>query len=477
MASLRKISITELSQHSSPSDAWVSINGVIYDVTEFAPKHPGGAQIIHQYIGQDSSQAYNEVHGPSLADRYLGATHKIGVLDEATITEEWKAKQASNVESSTPKSAEDRLPLEAILNTYDFEESAKKTLSAKTWAYISGAANDSITLEKSVDWWRRIWFRPRVLVGVKNVDTSTTILGQRYSVPLFNSPAGLAKLAHEEGECAMARACIAKGTSFIVCNTASYTYREIMDAVPNGSRLFYQLYFNKDRAATEKLVREVASQKPRAICVTVDLPVVGKREADERIKLDAASVAGKMHDQGEYSSDKKGAGLARSTGSFIDPDLTWSDVLWLRKIAPGVPLFVKGIQSAADARKALEFGLEGIYISNHGGRAVDTAQPALLTLLEIQANCPEVLEKMEVLIDGGIRRGTDILKAICLGASGVCLGRPFHYATAYGQDGVERLIDSMPPLPLSSCLFFSLTPTPLPPPFPPAPLPTKSKTH
>jgi len=126
--------------------------------------------------------------------------------------------------------------------------------------------------------------------------------------------------------------------------------------------------------------------------------------------------------------------------------------VWLQKLT-GIPVFVKGIQCAADARKALEYGCAGIYLSNHGGRAVDTAQPSILTLLEIQANCPEVLEQMEVFIDGGIRRGTDILKAICLGASAVCLGRPFLYAVGYGQKGMEHAIES------EFAMTFQSTPT------------------
>ena len=449
MAELRKISITELSEHNNPSSAWLLINDKIYDVTEFADQHPGGRGIIDEYLGQDASKAYNEVHSPSLAERQLGAEGVVGILDESTVTNEWKQKQASNIESgATPKTdKEQRPPLDAILNSYDFEAAAKQHLSAKSWAYMSGAANDCFTLENNINWWRRIYFRPRILVGVKDVDTSTTILGKKYTVPIFNSPAGLAKLSHDEGEKAMARACLGRGTNFIVCNAASFTFPEVMAAVPEGSRVFYQLYVNRDRAASEKIIAEVMKYKPRGICVTVDLPVVGKREADERIKLDAAAYVGHIHGQGSYSTDNKGSGLARSTGSFIDPDLNWDDIAWLRRIAPGIPLFVKGIQSAADARKALDYGLEGIYISNHGGRAVDTAQPSILTLLEIQANCPEVLERMEVLIDGGIRRGTDILKAMCLGASGVCLGRPMHYATAYGQEGVEKLIDSTFPSP------------------------------
>lgn len=438
---MAKISIQELGRHASQDDAWIAINGTIWDVTAFAPTHPGGAEIVYEYLGQDATKAYNEVHGPSLVSKHLSLSTNKGQLDESTITEEWKAKQASNIESSRPP-ANEKPPLEHILNMHDFEAVAKKFLSKKSWAFQYTAANDLITKDANAEWWTKTWFRPRVLKGVKRVDTSTTILGRKFAVPFFNAPAALAKLAHPEGELALARGLVEKGSTIIACNNASFSFPEIAEVVPKGYPMFYQLYVNKDRAVTEKLVREVSKYECEAILVTVDLPVVGKREDDERVKMEATFEPPKTA-QGTAGTkkDKKGSGLARSTGSFIDSDLKWEDIRWLQSIT-SVPIFLKGIQSAADARKAMEYGCKGIYISNHGGRAVDTAQPTLLTLLEIQANCPEVLAHMEVFIDGGIRRGTDILKAICLGASGVCLGRSFLFAVGYGQEGVEHAIES-----------------------------------
>ena len=407
-------------------------------MTSFAPSHPGGLNIILEYAGQDSSAAYNEVHSPSLVSRQLPKC-LIGTLDESTIPADWSKKQVANHEHTSDPSA--KPPLSSILNSYDFEAAAQKSLSAKTWAFQSGAANDNITLAANQSFWQKIFFRPRVMVGVPNPDTSGTVCGKKFSIPIFSSPAALARLAHPDGELGMFRGAASRVTTVIACNNASFSYSEIRAAVPDQTYpLFYQLYVNKERAATEKLVKEVSKLDPAALMVTVDLPVVGKREADERVQLDVGyKVASHMAVQA-VQGDKKGSGLARSTGSFIDPNLQWKDIAWLKTLTEA-PIFVKGIQSAMDARKALDHGCSGIYISNHGGRAADTAQPSLLTLLEIQANCPEVLEQMEVIIDGGIRRGSDILKAICLGASGVCLGRPFLYAIGYGEEGVGHLID------------------------------------
>lgn len=439
MSSGAKISVEELSKHNSEQNLWCVINGEIWDLTSFAPSHPGGLSTILEYAGQDASKAYNEVHGPSLVAKSLQPSALKGRLDESTVTEEWKSKQVSNKEHSSDPDA--KPDLSSILNTYDFEAAAQKSLSAKTWAFQAGAANDNITHQANASFWQRIFFRPRVMVGVAGPDTSTTLFGHRFSVPIFSSPAALAKLAHPDGELAMYRAAHNRGTTIIACNNASFSYSEIRSAIKDQNYpLFYQLYVNKDRKATEKLVKEVNTMKPTALMVTADLPVVGKREADERVQLDAGYQAAKHMAVQSVQGDKKGSGLARSTGSFIDPALNWEDIAWLKTLT-NAPIFVKGIQSAMDARKAMEYGCDGIYISNHGGRAADTAQPSILTLLEIQANCPEVLEKLEVFIDGGIRRGSDVLKAICLGASGVCLGRPYLYAVGYGEEGVGHLID------------------------------------
>ena len=436
-----KVSVSELLKHDQPSDAWLLINGTVWDVTEFAPKHPGGEEIIHQYLGRDATEAYNEVHGPSVAGRYLPSSTNKGRFDESTVTDEWRAKQAQSSDEA-PAASGERMPLDAILNLYDFEAEAKKSLSKKSWAFYSTAANDCYTRDLNIDWWRRIFFRPRVLVGVKNVNTDCSVLGTKFKLPIFSSPAALAKLSHPDGELAIARALHTAGSAIIACNNASYTFSEICASIPPSAPVFYQLYVNRDRPTTEKLVREV-SQYPNliAICVTVDLPVVGKREDDERVKIEATYKASKNLQSQTAKRDKKGSGLARATGSFIDPDLKWEDIAWLKSITKK-PIFIKGIQSAADAKKAMEIGCKGIYISNHGGRAVDTAQPSLLTLLEIQATAPECLERMEVFVDGGIRRGTDVLKAVCLGASGVCLGRPFLWATCYGEEGVGHALDS-----------------------------------
>lgn len=213
---------------------------------------------------------------------------------------------------------------------------------------------------------------------------------------------------------------------------------------------FFQLYVDRNRANSEALLRKARDLGAGAVFLTVDAPLPGKREADERIPLDGAftsPVSGTSWSPGSGSSNDgsnvKGEALGRIMGSFIDPSLTWSSAIpWLRSVVPGMPIVLKGIQTSEDALLALDAGVDGIVVSNHGGRSLDTSTASILVLLELRRNCPEVFAGMEVFVDGGITRGTDIFKAVCLGAKAVGIGRGMLYALNYGQEGVQRYIES-----------------------------------
>lgn len=229
-----------------------------------------------------------------------------------------------------------------------------------------------------------------------------------------------------------------------VSSNASFPLAEIVAETPPTHPTFFQLYVNADRAKTRSFLDSVLKQRPRvrAIFITIDAPTTGKREADERIKADE-SVTAANNSGVTAKNDSKGGGIGRLTGSYIDRGLVWEDLVWIRKqVGPDMPLVIKGIQCAADAKMAMNAGMQGILVSNHGGRCLDSSPPAILTLLELHKCCPEVFDRMEVFVDGGIRRGTDILKCVCLGATAVGIGRHFLYALNYGQDGVEHLFDS-----------------------------------
>ena len=214
---------------------------------------------------------------------------------------------------------------------------------------------------------------------------------------------------------------------------------ELRDTAPSAS-FFFQLYVNRDREKSAALLRQCsANPNVKAIFVTVDAAWPGKREADERVKADEGLSVPMAPSKAK--NDNKGGGLGRVMAGFIDPGLTWEDLVWVRQHTH-LPVCLKGVMSADDAMLAMEAGLDGILLSNHGGRNLDTSPPSIITLLELQKRCPEIFDKMEIYVDSGIRRGTDILKAICLGAMAVGMGRSMLFATNYGQEGVEHLIES-----------------------------------
>ncbi|KKY23884.1 putative mitochondrial cytochrome b2 [Phaeomoniella chlamydospora] len=456
-----RISVEEVSKHSTDQDCWLVIDNEIWDLTEFAPQHPGGAAIILKYGGRDATEPYNEIHAPSIIRDTLNPSKHIGSVDKSTITPEW---QRPPPQATKQLQRHEKPPLYSIINTFDFETIASETAPAKTWAFYSSAATDLITRDLNRSLYNRIFFRPRVMRDVSQVDTTTTILGQSVSSPFMVAPAAMVKLIHPEGEKGIATACASKGIIQCISTNSSFPLTEICSEVPDHP-FFFQLYVNKDRPKSEALLQQINSlPNVKAIFVTCDAAMAGKREGDERVKADE-SVGVAMTDS-KAKNDKKGGSYGRLMGGYIDNKLNWNDIAWLRKNTK-LPLVLKGIMTAADAKLAAEYGLDGILLSNHGGRNLDTSPPAIITLLEIHKLFPEVLDQLEIFVDGGVRRGTDILKALCLGAKGVFLGRPFLFAAGYGQEGVEHLIDSTFTLPSPMPLTHN----------PPTPFPLSLKPH
>ena len=430
--------------------------------------------VIQRYAGRDGSDEYNSIHAPSLIQSELDASKRMGDFDknspgaEALLAPKPAAAAAAAAAALPGRKPRQRRPLYSLMSSHDFEEAASENLSAKAWAFYSSASTDLITMGANASLFGRIWLRPRVMVDVKRIDTRARMLGSDISFPLFVSPAALAKLAHPDGEMAIAGGCERPGIAQVVSHqsrrghsyicikailltwvdqistNASYPLPEIAAAAKTP--LFFQLYVNRERSASEKLVRQAEQAGVRAIFVTVDQPTPPKREADERVRADSESLQ-QTPTGAAAREDAKGSGLGRTMGGFIDPALTWRDLAWLRGLTR-LPIVLKGVQTAEDAVRAAEYGVDGLLIGNHGGRSLDTSTPAILVLLELRRRCPEVFDKLEVYLDGGIRRGTDIFKAVCLGAKAVGMGRHFLYAVNYGPEGVEHLIDSKFPFPL-----------------------------
>ena len=229
-----------------------------------------------------------------------------------------------------------------------------------------------------------------------------------------------------------------------ISSNASYTLKSIIQAAPSTHPFFFQLYVNSERSKTVALLQSAHALGIKAIFVTVDAPVPGKREADEKA-AQAVQVQSAISG-GSSSKDKKGSGFGRLMAQYIDKALTWEDLTWIREAANGVPIVLKGVQTAEDVKLAMEYGADGVMLSNHGGRSLDGAQASILVLLEVRRLCPEAFGKIQIFVDGGFERGSDILKAIALGATAVGVGRPSLYSLVYGQDGVEHLSQSMCPI-------------------------------
>jgi 4-hydroxymandelate oxidase len=318
------------------------------------------------------------------------------------------------------------IPPEAV-SVDDFEAIARHRLPSAVYDYVAGGAADELTLRANRDAYSRIRLRPRVLVDISQLDTSIRLFGDVLPFPVLVAPTAFHRLVHPEGECATARAATAMGIPYVVSSSTTTPLDEIAAAAPAGTRWF-QLYFLPDRESTQSLVRTAESAGARALCLTVDTPVIGARNREQRsgVQLPAGVTAPYFHHLASHTG---------ATSSF--QGVTWRDVDWLRT-ATTLPILLKGIITGDDARLAVEHGVAGIVVSNHGGRNLDTVPATIEALPEVVA---AVGGRIPVLIDGGIRRGTDIVKALALGASAVMVGRPVLYGLAVGGDrGVTAVL-------------------------------------
>jgi L-lactate dehydrogenase (cytochrome) len=432
----------------------------------FLNSHPGGPNIILRFAGQDATAEYDPIHPPGLLDEVLPASANLGEIDPATIP------KSSSVQTGEAKKEPNDSPLSSLINLDDFEHLAKQYLAPNAWAYYFSGAYDEVSKKLNQKAFQKVYLRPRVLRNVGTIDTRTTILGQSTSMPVFVCPAAMAKLAHPDGECAIATGVGKEGFIQVVSTSSSMSIEAIMAArVSENQPILFQLYVNKDIRESKALIQRAEKSGVRALWVTVDSPVIGKREMDERLRSqvvvcfgltpckEKAKCGGQAGDQtGAISEGQEVKGIARTMSVTISPEVSWKDLTWIRETTQ-LPLVIKGIQSVEDAVLAYEHGVQGIVLSNHGGRSQDTyttlplltdtihltsfrSQAPLLTLPEIRKYAPFLIWKIKIYLDGGIRRGTDILKAIALGATTVGLGRPFLYglSTGYGEAGVRRVV-------------------------------------
>lgn len=299
----------------------------------------------------------------------------------------------------------------------DYERTARAKLPRDVYDYYAGGAGSEWTLRENRAAFDRWVIRPRVLVGVEERDTSTELLGTQVSFPVLVAPWAFQGLADREGEVATARAAARAGTIMILSSTSSHRVDDV--ATATNAPKWFQLYVYADRGFTRDLLGRAHEAGFGAVVFTVDVPFLGKRERDWRNELELP-----VEGQGQELD--------------FDPAISWDDLGWIREVAP-VPLLIKGILTAEDARLSVEHGVDAIVVSNHGGRQLDGSPATLDALVEVveavEGRCP-------VLMDGGVRRGTDVLKALALGAEAVMVGRPVAWGlAAAGEDGVAEVLE------------------------------------
>jgi isopentenyl diphosphate isomerase/L-lactate dehydrogenase-like FMN-dependent dehydrogenase len=324
---------------------------------------------------------------------------------------------------------------DGLINVADFERLAEKLMEPGPHGYFAGGAGDEVTLRENREAWRRWRLRPRMLVDVSAVSTATTLFGAELSMPILVAPVAYQRVAHPEGEVGMATGAARAGTAMCLSTLATTRPADVAAEAPPGPRWF-QLYCFKDEAITRALMEEAVGHGFEAIVVTVDLPPGGNRERDRRNgftlpaglgipAVDAALVGGREL-------------TVADTFELMDLSLEWDSIADLAAEA-SVPVLVKGVLTAEDAALAVEHGVGGIVVSNHGGRQLDCALATADALAEI---VEAVDGRVPVLVDGGIRRGTDVAVALALGADAVLIGRPALWGlVAGGAEGVARVLE------------------------------------
>jgi isopentenyl diphosphate isomerase/L-lactate dehydrogenase-like FMN-dependent dehydrogenase len=319
------------------------------------------------------------------------------------------------------------------LNVWEYEQLAEERLEEGAFGYFVAGAGDEWTLRENLAAFRRWVLRPRMLVDVGTVTASATVLGRSVSMPVLVAPTALHRIAHPEGELATARGAAAAGTVMCLSNIASYSPAELAAAAPSGRRWF-QLYWGRDRGFTRELLARVVEAGFEALVLTVDLPGLGRRERDLRTGFELTKSYPFPNLPGETGSGYFHVNL----DEVVDPTLTWADLEWLGTNC-SLPLIVKGVLTAEDAELACEHGAAGIVVSNHGGRQLDGVAASLDALPE---TVEAVAGRAEILMDGGVRRGTDVVKALALGAKAVMVGRPVLWGLAVdGEPGVRRVLE------------------------------------
>ena len=337
-----------------------------------------------------------------------------------------KARKDATPNAATPN----------VVSVTDFEPLAKARMPHMAWEYISGGTGDEISMRLNRESYDRLRLMPTVLNDVSRIDTSVTLLGRQLNHPILLAPTAYHRLVHPEGELATAKGASDANAIYVVSTMATTAIEDIAKVATKP--LWFQLYVNRDRGFTRDLVQRAEAAGCQSLVLTVDTPVLGTRYREMRLKFDLPKGMERVHLRALNLSGAPTLPAGTIYSPLFDANLTWKDIEWLKSISK-VPILLKGILNKDDAARAVEVGAAGIGVSNHGGRNLDTV-PATIDVL------PAIAEKVEgrvpILLDGGIRRGTDVLKAIALGETAVMVGRPYLFGLSVaGSQGVSQVVE------------------------------------
>jgi 4-hydroxymandelate oxidase len=326
-----------------------------------------------------------------------------------------------------------------VANLTELEPLARDRMEQPAFDYYAGGAGSEWTLKQNRAAFDRWVLRPRYLVDVSDIELATTLLGQPMSMPVLLAPTAFHRLAHPEGELATARAALAAGVTMCVSTSSTTPLEEIAST---GVSRWFQLYVHRDRSMAERLVARAFDGGYQALVLTIDVPYLGGRERDVKNRMEQWFPAEIQQASNRALSTGQTAGreLFDPESQFFDASLTWDDIGWLRGLSP-MPIVLKGVMTAEDATVAVQSGVDAVVVSNHGGRQLDGAAAALDVLPEV---VDAVEGRIEVLLDGGVRRGADVVKALALGARAVLIGRPYLWGLAVdGEAGVRWVLETL----------------------------------
>ncbi|XP_024888011.1 hydroxyacid oxidase 1 [Temnothorax curvispinosus] len=325
----------------------------------------------------------------------------------------------------------------------DYEKHALERLPASVRDYYKSGAGEEYSVKWNREAFKNYRIRPRFLRDVSKRDISTTVLGHKVSMPLGVAPTAMQRMAHPDGECANARAAQAAGTIFILSTIATSSIEEVAEAAPKGIKWF-QLYIYNDRNVTLNLIKRAERAGFKALVLTVDAPFFGDRRPDLRNKFSLPSHLRFANFEDDLSrrinTAKTGSGLNEYVNALFDASISWDDVKWLKRITT-LPIILKGILTVEDARLAVENGADGIIVSNHGARQIDSVPATIEVLPEISK---AVGDKVEIYMDSGVTQGVDVFKALALGAKMVFFGRPMLWGLVHGgEKGAREILELM----------------------------------